>query len=225
MYGKTENPNNIPGINNLGKYLVMDFETGGTDPKEHSALTLAMGCLHKGKLIDSVDMFIAENKADPINGVQPDMVVTEMALEINKLDAEWIYENGLSPKQAFVQIENFLNKNFRAPSFNNLITIVGHNVKFDLRYLERLLRLARVRSDWYDQRFTKHYIDTLTYVVLLKEALGLDIPSLKLGGCLEHFGIEVEGEAHSALVDVNSTAKLFTSICQKINPTYPEGAA
>ena len=223
MYGKQENPDNIPGINNVGKFLVLDVETGGTDPKVHSILSMAMVALQKGEVLDELEIFIAENKTEVPEGASPvPMVINPDALLVNNLDAEWIHDNGLAPREAFYKIEYFLNKNFRAPSFNNLVTIMGHNVNFDIEYFKRLLRLAKVRDDWYSQRFTKHYVDTLPYVVMMDEAFSSTPARLKLSNCLERFEIDVEGESHNALVDAHSTAKLFTKLCRTINPNYPQ---
>ena len=218
---KIENKYTTPGLLNLGKFLIIDTETGGENPVDYSILSIAAAVFEKGEITDAKEWFICE---------QPEPIVKQAALDVNHIDYDWILKNGLPPEQAFAEFEGFLIKHFNAPHFNNAIRLMGHNLPFDIAFLKRFIHQAGIHKrgvDWFQSRFQKNYVDTVTEVVSCIEAFNLPFPSdefpnLKLGTCLKYFGVEVPENAHEALVDVQSTGKLYTKLLQKMNPNYPE---
>jgi DNA polymerase III epsilon subunit-like protein len=136
----------------------------------------------------------------------------------------------LPPAQAFIEFEGFLSKHFGGIHFNNLIRLMGHNLPFDISFLQRLIKHAKISSrgyDWFKERFQRNYIDTLTEVVDTIEAFGLpypsdEFPNLKLASCATFFGLEIPENTHSALVDARLTGELYTKLLRMKNPSYPE---
>ncbi|MDP2857629.1 MAG: exonuclease domain-containing protein [Bacillota bacterium] len=100
-----------------------------------------------------------------------------------------------------------------APAFGDLAgtlvehlrdaVIVGHNVTFDLRFLES--EFARAGAP----------IRRPPYFDTMSAALGLGAPSRRLAEACELFGIPLL-DAHSALVDARATAALFARCCDHL---------
>lgn len=218
---RVENKYKTPGISNLGKYLLIDTETGGDNAKDWSLLSIAGAVWQKGEIIAETQIFVCE---------QPEPTVCQPALDVNKIDFDWICKNGLPPEKAFQEFEGFLDKHFGGIHFNNLIRLMGHNLPFDISFLKRLIHFAGVQKrgyDWFASRFQRNYVDTLTEVVDTIEAFNLPYPSekfinLKLGTCAEFFGLEIPENTHSAIVDVRLTGQLYTKLLQMKNSKYPE---
>ena len=103
--------------------------------------------------------------------------------------------NGLMASEApkFHEIMNTL-----APLLHGRI-IVGHNVRFDLKFLASEYLRQRINIDW-----EKSYIDTYS----LARSAGLDVFNYKLGTLCDFFGIKLN-DAHTAMADVMATADLL----------------
>jgi DNA polymerase III alpha subunit (gram-positive type) len=193
--------------NNEGKYLFLDTETGGTSPNQHSILSIGMVVWEHGELKDELELLIKE----------PELKVLDSALEVNKINLDDVRAFGKTPQQARIIIQKFLGEHFGGVSYRNLVNIVGHNVTFDIRFLNRLLWLAKAPADYYDKRFTRSPLDTLSIIKFLMEAKQFSLPSFKLGDCLDFFNIEVDEEVrHSALYDAKKTGELFTKLLEYV---------
>lgn len=95
--------------------------------------------------------------------------------------------------------------------------VVGHNVTFDLRFLEAEVARCGARMG------RPPYFDTMA------SALRLGSPSRQLAEACDLFGILIP-EAHSALEDARATAELFRRCVEHLGPRhvsdhvrYPEG--
>ncbi len=217
---KVENKYTTPGLMNLGKFLIIDTETGGENVNDHSILSLAAVVWQRGEVIEGKEWYICE---------QPEPTVKQAALDVNHIDYEWLLKNGLPPAEAFAEFEGFLTRHFSGLHFNNCIRLMGHNLPFDIAFLKRFIHFAGVHKrgfDWYQARFQKNYVDTVTEVVSSIEAFQLPFPSeefpnLKLGTCLKYFEVETEN-THNALQDAIATGALYTKLLRKMNPNYPE---
>jgi DNA polymerase III, alpha subunit (gram-positive type) len=220
MGQKILNEYTTPGLLNLNRLCILDTETGGEDPNDYSILSIACVVWEAGQELDSREWFICE---------QPEPIVKQSALDVNHIDYNWIVENGLPPVKVFADFEAFLTKWFGGIHFNNSIRLLGHNLPFDIRFLKRFLHHAEVYKrgySWFDQRFQRNHIDTLTHVLNTIEAFKLpypssELPNLKLGTCLKYFGVEEEN-THEALADAKATGQLYTKLLQQMNPNYPE---
>lgn len=81
--------------------------------------------------------------------------------------------------------------------------VVGHNVSFDIRFLQHEVARMGLSMPPVPSVCTMHLFRTL----------GMDLPSHRLSNCCAALGIPHE-EAHSALADVSAAAALFRAICQ-----------
>jgi DNA polymerase III epsilon subunit-like protein len=180
----------------LDRVVIIDTETGGLEPDEHSLLTLA---LVTGRDTARLDLTIAE----------PTIVVTPKSLEINRLDPAQIAATGLPPAAACDAIEAFLERNRPGQDW----ILCGHNVTFDVNFLKRLYRLA---GRPYPKRLGHRTIDTHT----LLWALGATgrLPPLKgSDDAFRHFGLEPPTELrHTALGDAVATQALLVRLLESM---------
>ena len=124
------------------QYIVLDIETGGLDPKEHSLLEIS-GILWKpGEIIQPVfDCYIKEEN----------ITTVPRAMEINQIDLNKVHKHGRSPKEAINYIRNRLDDVLgveRRP-----VKILAHNANFDYSFLQRLYQLAdkTIHRDFYSR--------------------------------------------------------------------------
>ena len=129
-------------------YLVVDTETGGLDPKKHSILSIAGVVWQPRKNIEPLfDFYICEDE----------IKTTKRAMEVNKINLETVEKEGYGCYEAVREIKKALNKRFghdRKP-----LTLVGHNIAFDVGFMKRLYNKAG--QDYYSD-FRDRSLDTAT---------------------------------------------------------------
>ncbi|MAH51757.1 hypothetical protein CMI37_38425 [Candidatus Pacearchaeota archaeon] len=178
------------------KRLVVDIESTGLSPNIHKVLTVGLLLIDVDiedlKIIDEkhIKVYSAYHNVDPI------------ALSVNKINLEKHNEEALQPIDACKEIYKFISEHdlTRTP-------LLGHNVNFDLRFLEALHQQAKYPSIFYYES-----IDTISLWLSMKN-LGL-VPleyksSLKV--LANFFNISYEG-AHDALFDCHITAQVYYNL-------------
>lgn len=187
------------------KLLIIDTETGGLDPQEHSILTLGAVVWNDGGIDDEILLEIAE----------PEIIATAGALKVNGIDLDRLRETGDTPLMAVQKLKVFLQKN----GFFKAAHLGGHNVAaFDWGFVRRLFRLAGEPIEK-----TLHYrmLDTMTLALALEQAGRLPtMRSMGLDALCTHFGILIRAGGkdapHNALEDARATAKLLTRMLDMI---------
>ena len=191
----------------MSKLLVFDTETGGFDPQTHSILSVGAVVWENGTISDEIELLIAEAdiRADP------------EALAKNKIDLPKHKQIGLPPADAMARFQTFLTKNFRASSSKERIRLVGHNVYFDIGFLQRLCRLTGTD---YESNFSHRVVDTASILRFLNLANRLSLSEASLDAALEYFGIEADPSTrHTALVDARLTAQLLDELIEVVRPS------
>jgi DNA polymerase-3 subunit epsilon len=124
------------------QYIVLDVETGGLNPNEHSILEVS-GILWKpGEIIQPVfDCYIKEEN----------IITVPKAMEVNQINLDNVKKHGRTPKEAIKYIRNRLDDVLgveRRP-----VKILAHNASFDYGFLQRLYRLAdkTIYRDFYSR--------------------------------------------------------------------------
>jgi len=163
------------------EFVVLDVETTGKDPKMADLLEIGAVRIKAGKITDRWSTLVDPGRS--IVGHQMHGITDK---EI---------KGAPSPKDAAAQFLKFAGK----------ATIVGHNVGFDLGFLEEAL------GDGF--RFQAgQYLDTL---VLAREAYPDWAESYKLGDLARFFGIELK-DAHRAGPDAEATAQLLLTFAADV---------
>jgi polyribonucleotide nucleotidyltransferase len=153
--------------------VVIDVETTGTDPKMSDLLEIAAVKIKGTKVVDTWSTFV--NPGRPIVGNQMHGITDKDV------------QGAPTPKAAAEQLLKFVGD----------ATVVGHNVGFDLGFVEEAMGGGF--------RFAPgSYLDTL---VIAREGYP-GAESYKLGDLARFFGIEL-ATSHRALTDAQATANLL----------------
>ena len=166
-------------LNNLNKTIVViDVETTGFSQYNDRIIEFGAVKLVDGKEVDSMSILI-----------NPRMHIHSRASEVNHI-YDYMVENEPDESYYAPKIFNF---------FKGAIYVVGHNVSFDLRFLEEMFKRNGLT-------FYCEYIDTLEYAKVAFMA-----PNYKLSTLAEYLNIDT-GEEHRALSDVQTTIMLLRHI-------------
>lgn len=175
------------------KRLVIDTETTGLRTYEHQVLTVGMVLIDvtpkKLEFVDESHLFV---KYDEYN-------VSKMAMAVNKINLKEHHKIGISADKACDKMHEFIDKNvlYETP-------ILGHNISFDVRFLNALFDTQKVRYPFSEERE-----DTmLIWRRFKKDGLVSPFTNAKLGTIASHFDIDYS-KAHDALADCKITAKCF----------------
>lgn len=181
--------------------LVVDTETGGLSSRDHSLLTIA-GIA-----------WSPETQPRPLFSFyikEPQLTTTPKAMEINRVDLQKVEREGLSPKEGVEAIRYALDHHY-GPSREGVM-LCGHNISFDVGFIERLYRLAgaNMRDD-----FSRQTLDTVA-VFQFFMAAGI-VPPGKANGdrMFSSLGIPIpEEHRHTALGDAWATALSLSRMAQ-----------
>jgi len=166
--------------------VVVDVETTGRDPKMADLLEIGAVRIKNGKVADRWSSLV--NPGRPVVGAQMHGL-TDQDLK-----------GAPTPKEAAAAFLAFAGDS----------VLVGHNVGFDLGFLEEAL------GDGFRFGYDG-YLDTVT---LTREAYP-DLESYKLGDLSRFFGIELQN-AHRALPDAEATAALVLRLAADVPPRIAE---
>ncbi len=171
----------VAAIEDKRELVVVDVETTGRDPKMADLLEIGAVRIKNGKVSDTFQTFVDPGRS----------IIGHQMHGITDKDVK----GAPTPKEAAEQ--------FRA--FAGGAILVGHNIGFDLGFLEAAL------GDGF--RFAPgSYFDTL---VLAREAYPEWAESYKLGELARFFGIDLT-DAHRALPDAQATAQLLGTFAEDL---------
>lgn len=188
----------------MDRLLVIDTETGGVDPAKYSILSLAAIVWRPGGEGEACEIFIAE----------PEIVSEPGALSVNQIDLEWLRTHGEPPNIAVERVQEFLRRAFGVLGDGETVSLVGHNVAFDVGFLRRLYRLGQ--QD-FDRVFSHRVVDTASVARFLMLAGRLPIDLASSTKLFEHFGIRFDPkERHSALGDARATGRLLDEMIKLV---------
>jgi DNA polymerase III alpha subunit (gram-positive type) len=182
------------------KYFLFDTETGGIR-KEMSLLTLYGHILDDNlNILDTIDL-----KIKPDDGVYH---VNAQGLEINKIN---IVEHDRIAKP-LSEVKTRFKNYICGWSLNQKLTPIGHNVRFDVKFVK-----THLLEDW-DRYFDRRHIDTASIGKFL--ALSGIVPKLKtysLSEMAQALMIDVnEDSRHEARFDADLTLNVLRNMTQLI---------
>ena len=182
------------------KYFLFDTETGGIR-KEMSLLTLYGHILDDNlNILDTIDL-----KIKPDDGVYH---VNAQGLEINRI---YIVEHDRIAKP-LSEVKTRFKNYICGWSLNQKLTPIGHNVRFDVKFVK-----THLLEDW-DRYFDRRHIDTASVGKFL--ALSGIVPKLQtysLSEMAQALMIEVnEDSRHEAKFDADLTLNVLRNMTQLI---------
>ena len=187
------------------KLLIIDTETGGLDPQEHSILTLGAVVWHNGAIDDEILLEIAE----------PEIRACKEALDVNGIDPVLHAQMGIDPLTCVNHLKGFLLKNDMLGR-RRKVHLAGHNfAAFDIGFVKRLYRLA---GEDYEKLYSYRLLDTQALALALDQAGRMpNLRSTGLTELCEYFHIPLNrSTVHNALEDARATAKLLTRMLDMI---------
>jgi len=184
------------------KYLWVDVETTGTDPKLHTVHQVAGQIVIDGIIIDKFNL-----EFRPAEGAE----INDKALEVSDLTREQILLRTISSEEAYEQFNNILTSHVDKYSKKDKYIFCAYNAKFDADFL----------SEWYKRNGNKYffglilggaYLDPLNLSLLYEIKKGeMIFDNHKLGTVAKYFGIELDN-AHDALADIVATRKVASRL-------------
>ena len=181
--------------------LVIDTETGGLDPQEHSILSVGVSswCGQHTQ-----EWFILEET----------LSTNPRSMEVNGIDLNWLQTHGLSPRDTCKRIDLFLELLPQRP-----LIFAGHNISFDLAFMKRLYRLAHRP---FPSAFSHRSIDTHSLLWLLAQQGHIPMSACTSDGAFAYFEIMIpEEQRHTALADAIATRKLLKKILARFQQLAP----
>jgi len=173
--------------------LIIDTETGGLNPDKHTLLTVSVKPLY-------LDISPMKFKLRP----QAGKTCEDEALRINGLDLNELIFEGLDLEKFnlffFALLEKWA-KELKIKRFR----LLGHNVKFDIGFLEKVLDF-----NLSSENINYHYLDTCVIAGFLRDAKKIKVSSLRLATLhKELIGGDLSKSAHDSDVDVLMTELIF----------------
>lgn len=195
-------------------YLLLDFETGGLDYKKNPICEF--GCLG----INGVNLEEVLRYDNIVKPYDDSLVYEEQAVKIHGLSKEICERDGIGLKQLVEDICLVIEETNVYKSKIAKPIVVGHNVTFDIPFLQDAFLRAGIDISqylsgyWYKDEYVLHYEDTMH---LAKQADAHKDDKLKYSNeeCCKRNNIELS-DAHRALNDVISTTDLFRYYISKL---------
>ena len=143
------------------KLVIIDTETGGLDPSVHSLLSVGLVLVDSGSIVEQKLWNVAE-PAEMVN-------CTEEALKVNQINLDEHLKNGTNVANVLMELERSIPDSFMVDGGKAIFT--GHNVKFDVGFIDRLGRIGG-SDKFVDRIFGYRHLDTVSILMFLN-MLGL----------------------------------------------------
>jgi DNA polymerase III epsilon subunit-like protein len=181
----------------MRKLLVIDTETGGLDASKHAIISLAAVVYNDGPEA-TFHRYIKDAEG----------LTTEEAFRTNQIPSLVVHEEGKDPWTVVQELHYFLAKN----QMDVRITLAGHNLPFDIAFLQRLYRLA---GEDYDKVYHHGGLDTKSAALVFEQAALFFPRSSSLVDVAPAFGVTVK-KAHDALADAYATAQVLEKMITRL---------
>lgn len=210
-------------------FVIFDFETGGIDPEKNPVTEIALTIISgdKNEVICTYESLIA-----PYN---EELVYTPQAAKVSGITYEMCLEEGKDIKVVAQEVEAAIMKGNQtsAKSTGAYPVLVGHNVAFDVAYLqhlffygtenhkgwqERLEKILHGRRDFHGN-FQPTAQDTWTIAKAWLQNEGME--NFKLSTVTEKLGIDLNN-AHRAMNDVVSTKDFFMTYIRALRSSFSQ---
>lgn len=199
----------------INPYIIIDFETGGFKAYTNAATEIACLCI-TGDTLQEIGRYESY--------IQPYLYEYEQkALDYTGITLDKLKNHGkpleIVVKELAAKFDEW--KKQTSNSHTKKPILVGHNVKFDIPFLQQIFKEAKIDLSKYldgdldfNKNFQPQYFDTLT---LGKLTWGNDetMTHYKLSDCVEKAGIGI-ADAHKAMNDVEATKDLLICYANRI---------
>lgn len=178
---------------------VLDTETTGLDPDVHEIIQIATISYVVDKGGDRYVLKKYEKKINPLRL----HTAQERALQINGFTIEG-WKGSPEASEVMPDIKDIVEKSD---------ILIGQNLIFDLRFVNEICHRCEI-----DPPEFPPYIDTKSIADRLVRANWLQRSGMDY--LVEHYGVKVQGRAHTALVDCERTMLVFDELMRDVNQEY-----
>ena len=174
--------------------IIIDLETGGTNPKTDAICSITAKVYGK----DIVKTWYVK----PYN-----KRYSKEALEVNGLTLDFLEKNGVDLSLVLTALRMFIRENFG----NTNPKPLGHNVRFDLNFLNETCDMLNCGFSHVKHLLHYHYKDSMIIAEFLRDANILNLESLKLTAIYEELFStdELLEKAHTSEADVLMCEKVY----------------
>ncbi len=189
--------------------VVVDTETGGLIPTEHSLLTVAFLIVQDMSLVAKREWKIKHKTWN----------VTTGALGINGINLVEFEKEALDGITVASEMISFLRQYCTE---ENRGILVGQNTVFDRDFIRFFLERTYGVCDgltyfqWFDKIIDRRYIDLMSITAFMNLASMIDTDGLGLDKVIEVLGIPMEGR-HTALGDAISVYEALSTMISKVS--------
>lgn len=168
----------------LGPFTVFDIETTGMSPTLDRIVEIAA---------IRVDIDGIESRFHSL--IDPQCVISEQVIRVHGITNEMVRS-----------CKSFRDVGIEFTTFASNSTLVAHNARFDLSFLQESLYRSGHQL-WKGK--------TLDSIPIIKRSYP-GLPSYSLGNLTSNFGLEAIGKAHRAFVDVELTLEIFRMAMKRL---------
>ncbi len=163
-------------------YTIIDLETTGLSPYKNSIIELSAIKVRGDKIVDTFTEL-----------VKPSELINNFVRGLTGISNEMV-ANAPSINEVLKKYTDFIGNDI----------VLGHNVKFDIRFISQNL------EKYFKRKFMNNSFDTM----VLSRRFCSDVTSHKLSSLAEYFNIDSKGH-HRGLKDCEMTFYVYKNIKQK----------
>ena len=190
-------------------FIVIDTETGGLIPKEHSLLTVGVLFIKDGRRMFKGGWKIKHDKYS----------VTPGALKVNGINLVKHHEDAVTIEEFWNDFKFYYEDRFGTPAgvaANNPV-VVGHNIGFDLGFIHENIG----KSKW-EEYANYRNVDTAGISKFLIDTGIIQAQRNSLDELISYFGIDDPNwERHTALWDAEATWEVYNAMSTLVSKMAP----
>jgi DNA polymerase-3 subunit epsilon len=190
-------------MSGLKKYLFVDTETTGLDPKINDVHQIAGQIVIDGVTVEEFNYQFQPHSWDNVQ---------EEALAVSGLTVDDLKKRTMTSKKTYTEFNTLLCRFVDKYNKKDKFVIGGYNCNFDAGFI----------NEWYIKHGNKYffglchggaYLDGLLLALMYEIKCGKVVfePNRKLGTVAKHLGIELDN-AHDALADIRATRQVIKTL-------------
>lgn len=181
------------------RIVYLDTETTGLDPKRNGLVQIAAQVVERGKVLDEIDLKIAPFPRDEID---------QKALDVNGLTVDEI----AGFREPHICCDEFAAFFGAYCPGNARLFLSGYNIGFDDQFIRTWFAKCGKQPNDFARFFYTPAIDVMSLAAFALMSKRQSMPNFKQSTVAKILGVEIQGEAHDASVDIKTTRGILRAI-------------
>jgi len=193
----------------VNRFIALDFETSGLDPKRHFPVSLGIAIFQDGEPIGASEWMIAPPTKDGRITREYDVC----ALEVSGTSWTKLKKEGMRPVEVLQEINRMIANNA-----GPMDTVVAFNASFDFSFWSELVFSA---GSWnqHERRFEQFVTNIVgpwqcARSLAMYKLGGYALPKWNLDSVASYFGFSRESEKHGALEDAILAGRIYNALTE-----------